>query len=107
MSMAVRPRTNNGVIMSVHGRRDFLMLQMRNGVVELSADNGGGIIRATIEPPTQHYFCNGEWHNFVVSKVREVLVLQVGDMYSTASGKAEAASMNTNHPLFLGSQPRL
>jgi len=107
MSMSVRPRTNNAVIMSVHGRRDFLMLQLRDGVAELSADNGKGIIKATIEPPTPYYFCNGQWHTVSVTKIKELLVLRIGDMFSSASGSTLATTIQTNHPLFLGSQPRL
>lgn len=63
MTMEIKPRSINGVITSVHGRRDFVLLQLRNGSLELSVDNGKGIITATYEPSSPWSFCDGKWHS--------------------------------------------
>ena len=48
--------------MSVHGRRDFLLLQMVNGALIFSVDNGRGPIVATYVAPHEHHLCDGKWH---------------------------------------------
>jgi len=48
--------------MSVHGRRDFLLLQMVNGALIFSVDNGRGPIVATYISPEEHHLCDGKWH---------------------------------------------
>lgn len=62
MKMDIKPRKNNGVIMSVHGRRDFVLLQLRNGSVELTVDNGKGEIVNRYTPPSPWSICDGKWH---------------------------------------------
>lgn len=60
--MDIKPRKNNGVIMSVHGRRDFVLLQLRNGSVELTVDNGKGEIVNRYTPSSPWTICDGKWH---------------------------------------------
>lgn len=62
IKLDIRPRKTSGVLLSVHGRRDFLLLQMVNGVLKFSVDNGKGAISAQYTPPHEHYFCDGNWH---------------------------------------------
>lgn len=63
MTMDIKPRKNSGVIASVHGRRDFVMLQLKDGSVELSVDNGKGIITARYTPSSPWMLCDGNWHS--------------------------------------------
>lgn len=65
ISIEIRPRSNNGVILAVgtsRKRRDFLGLQLINGVVDFSFDNGGGITRVNVTFPNSYYICDGGWH---------------------------------------------
>lgn len=62
ISMEIKPRGTSGILMSVHGRRDFLLLQMVNGALIFSVDNGRGPIVATYIPPHEHHMCDGKWH---------------------------------------------
>ncbi|CAL4060446.1 unnamed protein product [Meganyctiphanes norvegica] len=108
LSMDVKPRRNTGVLMSVHGKRDFVMLQMKDGVVSLSVDNGKGIITAKYEPVTPWSLCDGRWHSVKVIKNKNVAILVVdGHSTNPVSGKIGATSADTKHPLFLGTQPRI
>ena len=78
MTMEIKPRTVNGVLVSVHGRRDFVLLQLKNGSLELSVDNGRGIFTTTYTPSFQMSFCDGKWH----SVGREcILICTLGYVY--------------------------
>ncbi|XP_050725715.1 laminin subunit alpha-like isoform X5 [Eriocheir sinensis] len=106
MTMEIKPRSINGVITSVHGRRDFVLLQLRNGSLELSVDNGKGIITATYAPSSPWSFCDGKWHSVQLIKNKNIAILVVdGHTTEPVSGKIGATSTDTKNPLFLGSQP--
>lgn len=63
MTMEVKPRKNNGVIASVHGKRDFVLLQLNNGTLELKVDNGKGVMVVQYKPASPWSFCDGQWHS--------------------------------------------
>ncbi|XP_069936947.1 laminin subunit alpha-like isoform X4 [Cherax quadricarinatus] len=106
MTLDVKPRKNSGVIASVHGRRDFVILQLNNGSVELSVDNGKGVITARYTPPSPWMLCDGNWHSIQVIKNKNIAILVVdGTSTNPVSGKIGATSTDTKNPLFLGSQP--
>lgn len=63
IQMDIKPRNITGLLMSVHGRKDYLVLQMIDGVIKFTADNGKGPIEAAFKPPNQHFFCDGNWHS--------------------------------------------
>ncbi|XP_069164876.1 laminin subunit alpha isoform X2 [Procambarus clarkii] len=106
MTLDIKPRVNSGVIASVHGRRDFVILQLRNGSVELSVDNGKGIITAKYTPTHPWVLCDGNWHSIQVIKNKNIAILVVdGTSTNPVSGKIGATSTDTKNPLFLGSQP--
>uniref|UniRef100_A0A0P4VVW3 Laminin subunit alpha n=1 Tax=Scylla olivacea TaxID=85551 RepID=A0A0P4VVW3_SCYOL len=108
MAMEIKPRAINGAIMSVHGRRDFVLLQLRNGSLELSVDNGKGIITTTYTPVSPWSFCDGQWHSVQLIKNKNIAILVVdGVTTEPVSGKIGATSTDTKNPLFLGSQPFL
>lgn len=48
--------------MSVHGRKDFILLQLNEGMLELKVDNGKGIIVAQVNMSNPYQICDGEWH---------------------------------------------
>jgi hypothetical protein len=73
IKLDIRPRKASGVLMSVHGRRDFLLLQMVNGILKFSVDNGKGAISAQYTPPHEHYFCDGQWHTIQGTSCNRVL----------------------------------
>ncbi|RXG51382.1 Laminin subunit alpha-4 [Armadillidium vulgare] len=108
MYLEIKPRKNTGVIMSVHGRRDFILLQLRDGVIELKVDNGKGIIGTQFNLSNAYHICDGGWHSIQVLKNKHVIVLTVDGVHAPpASGPLGSSSADTNKPLFLGSQPRL
>lgn len=60
----IKPRFVSGVILSVHGKKDYLLLQMVDGAITFIVDNGKGPTVSTFAPPfNKNDFCNGEWHS--------------------------------------------
>ncbi|XP_071537849.1 laminin subunit alpha isoform X2 [Panulirus ornatus] len=108
MTMDIKPRKNSGVIASVHGRRDFVLLQLKDGSVELTVDNGKGPIIARYTPSSPWMLCDGNWHSIQVIKNKNIAILVVdGTSTNPVSGRMGATSTDTKNPLFLGSQPNV
>lgn len=63
IQLDIKPRNTSGIIMSVHGRRDYLVIQMVDGDIRFTVDNGKGPIEAAFKPSGKHYFCDGNWHS--------------------------------------------
>lgn len=63
--MEIKSRTKNAVLLSV-GKLEFLTLQLLNGTVKFSVDNGAGIETVIYEPPAHNLICDGHWHQIKV-----------------------------------------
>lgn len=63
--MEVKPRTHNAVLLSV-GVLEFLSLQILNGTVKFSVDNGAGVESVIYDPPSKAAICDGHWHQIKV-----------------------------------------
>lgn len=74
IKMHIKPRFVSGVLLSVHGRKDYLLLQMVDGAISFTVDNGRGPISSTFKPPdnNKYYFCDGNWH-FIHGKSLSIL----------------------------------
>lgn len=108
ISMDIKPRTMNGLLLSVHGKKALLLLQLINGTITFTVNNGEGDIVAVFEPEENQNFCDGEWHNIKAIKSRYVITLTVDGVSSTPSvGSTKSPSTDTTRPLFLGGHPYL
>ena len=58
----------DGIILAVQSARksDYMMLQMQDGNLIFSADNGAGEILTKYEPDAKNYLCDGNWHEIMV-----------------------------------------
>lgn len=64
IKLEIKPRDLSGLLLSVQAKKvDYLLLQMVDGTIRFSVNNGKGEIWAAYTPPTPHYFCDGQWHN--------------------------------------------
>ncbi|KAG8311897.1 hypothetical protein J6590_034486 [Homalodisca vitripennis] len=104
IKLEIKPRDLSGVLVSVHSKRDYLLLQMVDGTVRFSVDNGKGEIWAAYTPPTPHYFCDGQWHNIQAVKSKNVVSLSV-DKTFVNPGIGISHSTDTKNPLFIGGHP--
>ncbi|XP_029655372.1 laminin subunit alpha [Octopus sinensis] len=106
VTMEVKPRSMSGVLFAVHGTEDFMLVQIVNGVVQLSFDNGMGIISTVSQPGRNNQICNGQWHRIKVGKSKTLATLEVdGKEFPVGKGKVGASSADTNHPLYIGGVP--
>ncbi|XP_053383160.1 laminin-like protein epi-1 isoform X2 [Mercenaria mercenaria] len=106
MSVEIRPRSLNGVIFSVHGKGDFVILQLVEGELWFTADNGAGSFTAKYIPEMNNKLCDGAWHTIKAEKIRNVVILAVDDKESiTEISAGRATSAHTNSPIYLGGKP--
>lgn len=62
ISMEVRPRNSTGLLLSVHGDKDYLVLEMLENEVAATVENGNGPFRATYKLANSNMLCDGTWH---------------------------------------------
>lgn len=108
ISMDIKPRTMNGLLLSVHGKKALLLLQLINGTIHFTVNNGEGNIIAIFKPEPNQNFCDGEWHSVKAVKSKYVITLIVDGVNSEpAIGSTTSLSTDTTRPLFLGGHPYL
>ncbi|GFS13654.1 laminin subunit alpha, partial [Elysia marginata] len=103
--LQVRPRSQEGVLLAVHGSgNDFLVLQMSEGTLILTVDNGAGPITLTFELATKNTLCDGLWHDITAIKKGNELDLIVDGVTikDTVAGNPKSTSADTNGPLYIG-----
>lgn len=62
ISMEIKPRTVDGILVAMLTRKNFLLLEIKNGSISFSVDNGRGLISTSYTPPSPYYLCDGQWH---------------------------------------------
>merc|ERR1719348_1297266 len=62
ITMMIKPRNLKGVLAAVKGRRDHLLLYMKDGAIIFEVDSGWGPVVATFRPDDPVELCNGKWH---------------------------------------------
>lgn len=63
LKLEIKPRNVSGILVGVHGRKDWLVLEMIDGRITLNVNNGKGPIETSFTPAKKHYFCDGNWHH--------------------------------------------
>lgn len=108
VSFDIKPRTLNGLLLSVHGKKAMFVLQLINGTINFTIDNGNGPITAIFNPEANQNFCDGEWHTVTAIKSQYVITLIVDSWHSNPTiGQVSNFSTDTTRPLFLGGHPHL
>ncbi|OQV14684.1 Laminin subunit alpha [Hypsibius exemplaris] len=108
LAIDIRPRSNNGLILAVatsRKRRDFLALQLLDGVVHFSFDNGGGITEINVTLPSPFSICDGGWHSIKAVKNLFVASLNVDGEIAAKVGPRGQSAADTDLPIYLGSLP--
>ncbi|XP_026292152.1 laminin subunit alpha [Frankliniella occidentalis] len=106
LSIEVKPRYTSGILVSVHSNKDYLILQLVNGTVKFTVDNGEGPITVEYKPVQPQDVCNGDWLRIQAVKSKAILTLGVNDFFvEPFVGKQGSAATDTRHPLFIGGHP--
>jgi len=110
ISMMIKPRNTSGILVAVKGRRDYLILQMVDGSIQFTVDNGRGPITAIFNPKDLQVpfdLCNGQWHEIHAVKAKNIATLSVNKILGQPGiGVAGVSSTDTNNALFLGGHNR-
>ncbi|XP_058457360.1 laminin subunit alpha [Malaya genurostris] len=108
VSMDIKPRSSTGLLMSVHGKRAFFVLELINGNISLTVNNGDEPFTAMYVPDSSENLCDGQWRTITAIKSFYVITIKVNDVSSNpAIGDARSGSTDTTRPLFLGGHPHL
>lgn len=108
IEMEIKPRTLNALLLSVHGKNAYLILQLINGTINFTVDNGAGPIVATYKPEEGQNFCDGNWHKVMAVKSSYVITLIVNQITSQPTiGDTRIVTTETTRPLFVGGHPHL
>lgn len=108
IQLDIKPRTQNGLLFSVHGKSSSMILQLHNGSLVLTINNGDGQFNVTYTPSAGENFCDGEWRTVEAYKSKFIASLTVDGIAGQPTiGQSQFISTETTRPLFLGSHPRL
>ncbi|CAG9821860.1 unnamed protein product [Phaedon cochleariae] len=104
IKMDIKPRSESGVLVAAHGRRDYYVLELVNGTLKLVVENGKGPVAVAYTPPQKTYhLCDGNWHNIQAVKSKNVVTLSVDNLFTDPKiGPSHSTSTDTGSALFLG-----
>lgn len=106
ISFEMKPRSLNGLLLSVYGKNSMFALQLINGALNLTVDNGAKPFTALFTPENGQNFCDGEWHTVTAVKSQYVITLIVDKINSSPTiGSTSSISTDTTRPLFMGGHP--
>ncbi|XP_035729977.1 laminin subunit alpha-like isoform X2 [Vespa mandarinia] len=108
IQMDIKPRTTSGHLLSVHGKRDYLVLEMINGTVKFLVKTTKGSIETSFEPSKSNSLCDGNWHNVRAVKQKNAVLLSVDHKAAPIGiGGKNVAAVLSKHPIFIGGHPML
>ncbi|XP_061425546.1 LOW QUALITY PROTEIN: laminin subunit alpha-2 [Lethenteron reissneri] len=99
---------SNGVLLGISHNKmsDAVGLELVDGKLLFSADNGPGRFTAVYDPGTGGSLCDGRWHAVSAKKIKHQLELRVdGAMVTAQSSVKSSTSADTNRPVYLGGFP--
>ncbi|XP_045509429.1 laminin subunit alpha [Colias croceus] len=106
ISMEVKPRNSTGLLLSVHGRRDFMIIELLENEVVANVENGKGPFHASYKLGDKFSLCDGNWHRINAVKSRHVVSVGV-DGHLSDAGLGQSGSTDTRSALYVGGHERL
>ncbi|XP_062987367.1 laminin subunit alpha-1 [Elgaria multicarinata webbii] len=97
----------NGVLLGISSAKvDAIGLEIVNGKVLFSVNNGAGRITATYEPKGTASLCDGQWHKLQANKSKHHIALIVdGNLVQMDNPHMQSTSADTNNPIYVGGYP--
>lgn len=77
IQMNIKPRSTSGHLLSVHGKKDYLVLEMVNGTIKFLVKTQKGLIETSYDPTKPNSLCDGHWHNIRAVKQKNAVLLSV------------------------------
>ncbi|KAJ8738019.1 hypothetical protein PYW08_000614 [Mythimna loreyi] len=101
ISMEIRPRNSTGLLLSVSGKKHYLVLELLDNEVVATVDNGHKAFSASFSLGNKFALCDGNWHKIHV--VKSLYVVSVGvDGHFSKPGLGRGSSTQTTSSLFIG-----
>ena len=60
--MEIKPRSLSGVLLSIHTKRNYLVLDLINGTVNFKVHNGPRVAHLSDNLNSSNSLCDGQWH---------------------------------------------
>jgi len=109
LEMDIKPRNNHAVLLSIAAvgkGGDYLNLQMLDGSLKFTVNNGAGPQMVNFSLNEGQSFCDGHWHNIKVYKTKNLLTISADSMSKFFVIKQQKSTdTNTKDPLYLGGLP--
>ena len=61
--MNIKPRSPSGLLLSVHGKKDYLILEMVNGTIKFIVKTSQGLLETSNDMSKKINLCDGGWHS--------------------------------------------
>ncbi|VDP19186.1 unnamed protein product [Soboliphyme baturini] len=106
--MEIKSRVRNCVLLAIssYDGGDFLTLQVIDGALIFTVNNGAGPEHVKLNLKRKNLFCDGHWHTIRIYKVKNFLTVGVDNVNShTQMKKRKASTTDTKDPLYLGGVP--
>uniref|UniRef100_A0A8D2L172 Laminin subunit alpha-1 n=1 Tax=Varanus komodoensis TaxID=61221 RepID=A0A8D2L172_VARKO len=102
-----RTTVANGILLGISSAKvDAVGLELVNGKVLFSVNNGAGRITATYEPKGMASLCDGQWHKLQANKSKHhIAVIVDGNLVQTHNPHLQSTSADTNNPIYVGGYP--
>ncbi|XP_061719203.1 laminin subunit alpha-like [Cydia pomonella] len=101
VSMEIKPRNTTGLLLAVHGKKDYLVLELLENEVVVNVENGKGEFHASYKLAEPTSLCDGNWHKIQVAKARHVVSVGVDNHFGDA-GLGTGPSTDTRSALYIG-----
>ncbi|CAH0547112.1 unnamed protein product [Brassicogethes aeneus] len=102
VKMDIKPRDVSGVILAVHGKKDYFVIELIDGVLQATVDNGKKPFKA-FSKTSKYHLCDGNWHSIQAVKSKNVITLSVDSVFTQPQlGDRHDLSTDTGSALFLG-----
>ncbi|XP_032527888.2 laminin subunit alpha [Danaus plexippus] len=105
ITMEIKPRNSTGLILSVYGKKDFMILELLENEVIANVENGKGPFHASYKLGNKFSLCDGNWHRIHAVKSRHVVSVGVDGHFSDA-GLGQSGSTDTRSALYIGGHVR-
>ncbi|XP_046976709.1 laminin subunit alpha [Vanessa cardui] len=105
ITMEIKPRNSTGLLLSVHGKRDFMILELLENEVVANVENGKGPFHASYKLGNKFSLCDGNWHRIHAVKSRHVVSVGVDGHFSDPC-VGQSGSTDTRSALYIGGHER-
>ncbi|XP_011495348.1 PREDICTED: laminin subunit alpha [Ceratosolen solmsi marchali] len=108
IQMDIKPRSSSGLLLSIHGRNDHVVLEMVNGTIKFLVKAAKGQIETSYDAASPNSLCDGNWHNIRAVKQKNAVILSVDHKAAPPGiGNKNLGGVLSKHSIYIGGHPHL